>query len=75
MVLAENGILVLAGLAAGFVPALVAIAPHILDRPESLPFGAMALTLAGVFAVGMLSGVVALVPTLRSPLLTSLRSE
>jgi ABC-type lipoprotein release transport system permease subunit len=75
IVLAENGFLVLVGLLTGVVPAFVAVAPQLAARPESLPLASLALTLALVYAVGMVSGVAVLVPTLRVRLLSALRAE
>ncbi len=75
IVLAENGVLMAVGLLSGTIPAMVAIAPHIADRSASVPWLSMSLTLAGVFTVGMMAGVVAVVPALRSPLLPALRIE
>jgi len=75
VVLSENLALVAAGLVAGVLPALLAIAPHLAARPASLPWLSLAVTLAGVFVAGVGAGVVALVPTLRAPLLPALRRE
>ncbi|MCH8807587.1 MAG: FtsX-like permease family protein [Planctomycetes bacterium] len=75
MVLAENVLLVGAGLLAGLIPALVAVAPHLAQRPGTLPWATLALTLLGVFATGIGGGAVALIPVLRAPLLKALRAE
>ena len=75
MVLAENVLLVVAGLAAGALPALLAIAPHALHRPGQVPWLSLGLTLLGVLAVGIGAGAVALRPTLRAPILPALRRE
>jgi putative ABC transport system permease protein len=75
VVLAENGFLVLVGLLAGVVPALVAVAPHLAARPESLPLASLALTVGAVFVVGMLAALTVLIPALRAPLLPALRAE
>jgi hypothetical protein len=75
MVLAENAALVAAGFLSGAVPALVAIAPLLLERRGTLPlvlvgslFVALSLTFAAVswLAVAFVR---------RLPLLVSLRSE
>ncbi|UCG34505.1 MAG: ABC transporter permease [Phycisphaerales bacterium] len=75
LVLAENGALLLAGLAVGCASALLAILPQLLTAPREVPWGSLALTLVLVLATGMLSGLAALRPALRTPLLPALRSE
>jgi hypothetical protein len=75
IVLAENTMLLLGGLLAGSLSALLAIAPHIVTRAATIPWLSLVLTLAAVFATGVLAGVVAIVPTLRAPLLAALRTE
>ena len=75
MVLIENGALVSMGLLAGLIPALVAVAPHISQRPGTIPWMSLSGTLAAVFVVGIAAGAVALIPTLRTPLLPALRTE
>ena len=61
--------------AAGALPALVAIAPHLLGRPSDVPWLSLGLTLLGVIVVGVGAGALVLVPTLRAPLLPALRHE
>ncbi|MEW6746262.1 MAG: FtsX-like permease family protein [Planctomycetota bacterium] len=75
MVLAETALLVLVGLAAGALPALVAIAPHVASRPGDVPWAVMGLTLLGVFVAGMGAATLALASALRAPLLPALRNE
>ena len=75
LVLAENGALLLAGLGVGCVSALLAIVPQLLAAPREVPWGSLAVTLILVLATGMLSGLAALRPALRTPLLPALRSE
>jgi ABC-type antimicrobial peptide transport system permease subunit len=75
LVLAENGALLLAGLGVGCVSALLAIVPQLLAASREAPWGSLALTLILVLATGMLSGLAALRPALRTPLLPALRSE
>lgn len=75
LVLAENVILVLLGLGLGVASALLAVTPHLLERIGSLPwFGILGLIVL-VLVVGLLSGALALVFTLRTPLLPALRRE
>lgn len=73
-VIAENLALVLAGIGAGAVSALLAISPLILER-ASLPVGRLALILTSVIVVGLLAGLGAVARALRAPLIPALRSE
>jgi ABC-type antimicrobial peptide transport system permease subunit len=75
MVLAENTLLLVCGLGAGGLCALLAIAPALVERGSKLPLGAMIAMLAAVFAAGMVSSLVAVRAALRSPLLSALRAE
>ena len=75
MVVAENALLLTAGLVAGTVCAGLAIAPALWDRggPQSLL--SPALLLVGVLVVGLLASVGATIAALRTPLLAALRAE
>ena len=76
MVVAENVVLLVAGLAAGAVSAALAIAPAVAERGSRLPFtSGSALLMIAVLAAGLLSSVVAMRAATRMPLLQSLRSE
>lgn len=75
MVLSENVALLTAGLLIGGLSALLAVAPHVTERPEQIPWTSLGFTLLVVFLAGMLSGVVALGSTLKTPLLPALRTE
>ena len=75
LVLAETGFLLVAGLAAGAIAALVAVAPHVIRQAGELPWSSLAGTLAIVLLCGAASSVVAVLATLRTPLLPALRSE
>jgi hypothetical protein len=75
LVMAENIALLLAGLLAGSVSALVAIAPHLVTRASSVPWATVLIILTGVLIVGMLAAMLAVRPVLRSPLVEALRSE
>ncbi len=75
MVLLENAALVAAGLLVGAVSAAVAVLPHLAERPEALPLASVGFILAAVFVVAMISGLFAVLPTLRAPLLPALRNE
>ncbi len=77
VVLAENALLVTAGLGTGALSALVAAAPH-LNGPAaeaSVSWGALAATLAGAAAIGLASGAAAVRAAVRSPIIPALRGE
>jgi ABC-type lipoprotein release transport system permease subunit len=75
IVLTENLILLLLGLATGTVCALLAIAPAALSRGGRFPAASLALLLAAVLATGVGASLAATRAALRSPLLAALRSE
>ena len=75
MVLAENGVLLLLGLGAGCLAALVAIAPHLIGGEARVVWSQIALLLLGVSALGMIAGLLAVISSLRTPVLTALRRE
>ena len=75
MVLAENAALVGLGFLAGALPALVAIAPMILDRRGTVPLLLVAGLLAALGATGTLVTWLAVAFIRRLPLLASLRVE
>jgi ABC-type lipoprotein release transport system permease subunit len=76
MVVAENVLLLAAGLAAGAVSAALAIAPAVAERGGTLAFTTgSALLMVAVLATGLLSSVIAMRAATRLPLLASLRSE
>jgi ABC-type antimicrobial peptide transport system permease subunit len=79
LVLAENGWLLLLGLGAGTVSALVAVSPHLAGGVSGGVREGRWLHLAGllaaVLAVGLLAGAAAVTTTLRAPLLPALRRE
>jgi ABC-type lipoprotein release transport system permease subunit len=75
MVLSENLMLLLLGLATGTSCALLAVAPAVALRGGHLPVVSLSLLLAAVLITGMLASVAATAVALRSPLLAALRSE
>ena len=76
MVVAENVVLLVGGLAAGAVSAALAIAPAVAERGSTLPFtSGSALLMIAVLAAGLLSSVIAMRAATCMPLLQSLRSE
>src|SRR5207302_7664470 len=68
LVLAENGFLLLLGLGAGTIAALLAVAPHLLGSgSEGVPVANLAVLLGLVLVVGLLAGALAGAATLRAP--------
>ena len=75
MVITENVLMLILGLAVGFVCALLAIAPVLLERGGRLPNISLGLLLLAVLLSGATASLVATLAALRSPLLPSLRAE
>ncbi|MBP6823977.1 MAG: ABC transporter permease [Acidobacteria bacterium] len=75
MVLAENALLLGCGLLTGVVCAAVAIAPAFIARGGKLSAVSLALLLLAVLLTGLSASLVAVRAAVRSPLLTSLRTE
>ena len=75
MVITENVLMLVCGLAVGFVCALFAIAPVLFER-GGRPFNAsLGLLLLAVLLSGAIASLVGTLAALRSPLLPSLRAE
>jgi ABC-type lipoprotein release transport system permease subunit len=75
MVMAENLMLLVLGLATGTWCALLAVAPAIGSRGGHLPVASLAVLLAAVLATGIVASLAATGAALGSPLLAGLRSE
>jgi ABC-type antimicrobial peptide transport system permease subunit len=75
IIVSENILLMIIGLACGTIPALVAIVPAIAARGGAFPLGMIALLLITVLVAGVLSSLLAVAAAFRSPLLGALRSE
>ena len=75
MVLWENALLLVGGLAVGCLAALVALAPHLIHGAAKLPWTSVTVTLALVLAVGLTAGMVAVAAAVRAPILATLRGE
>jgi hypothetical protein len=76
IVMAENALLLGAGLTVGALCAALAIAPAVAERGGRVPVaGGGALLLFAVFATGLLSSMIAMRSAVRGPLLRALRSE
>jgi hypothetical protein len=75
MVLGENAVLVVLGLLAGVVPALIAITPALRERGGGAPLVPLLSLVVGVLFAGALASSVGVAVVRRLPLLSSLRSE
>src|SRR5689334_25448754 len=75
MVITENVLMLVSGLAVGSVCALLAIAPVLVDR-GGRPFNtSLGLLLLAVLLSGAIASLIGTLAALRSPLLPSLRAE
>ena len=75
LVLAENGFLLVFGVIIGSATALLAVSPHLISGQAAPPWLSLAATLLLILAVGLLAGAVAVVATVRSPIIAALRGE
>ena len=75
MMLSENLLLLLLGLATGTACALLAVAPVVALRGGHLPLASLMALLGAVLGAGMAASVIATAVALRSPLLAALHSE
>lgn len=75
MVMAENLLLLLLGLATGTSCALLAVTPAIALRGGHLPLMSLGVLLATVLVTGAFASLAATTAALRAPVLPSLRSE
>jgi putative ABC transport system permease protein len=75
MVIWENAVLLVGGLAVGCIAAAVALIPQWLPHGASVPCGTLAILLGIIAMVGMLAGWLATRSTLRSPIVASLRGD
>jgi ABC-type antimicrobial peptide transport system permease subunit len=75
LVLIENGVLLLTGIAIGTLSAWIAVTPHILVAGSEVPWQSLFVTLLLVFLTGMLASIGATSLALRVPLLPALKAE
>lgn len=75
LVMLENLVLLLGGLAIGVAAALVAVLPHALIGGARPPMFELAVMLGTVLLVGCLVGWISVRSTLRAPLIAALRGE
>ena len=72
---AEYVYVVLAGLVAGAVPALLAVRPAMNNLGQQMPVGAMTWLIAAMFASGLLGTLAAVIAASRMRLMEALRGE
>ena len=75
MIVAENVVLLVAGLVTGMFCAFLAISPVLLTRHGGFSNPSLGLLLLGVLVSGLAASILATWTTLRAPLLASLRAE
>ena len=75
MVVGENAVLLLGGLAVGCVAAAVALIPQWLPQEASVPWPTLAGLLGTIAVVGLAAGWLATRSALRAPILPALRGD
>lgn len=75
MIIVENGLLLLWGLAIGTVAALLTAGPHLLAEAEHVAWAPLAATLAAILVVGLLACTVAAHRVLAASLLPALKMD
>ncbi|MEM7586163.1 MAG: ABC transporter permease [Acidobacteriota bacterium] len=75
MVLIENSLLLIAGLAIGTLAALVTAGPHLLSAGSTIPWSQILGTLGGILLFGLLACAAASIGALRIPLIPALKAE
>jgi len=75
LLIAENAVLLSAGMAIGTLSALIAMAPNLAASHQFPPVAAIAITLLGVFLVGLTASFWAVTRARRFPLLEALRGR
>lgn len=74
LVFVENALLLLLGLGAGVIAALIAVAPHVASG-EAVPWARLTLMLGAVLVVGLLAAGGAVLASVRTPIVQGLRRE
>ena len=75
LVVLENLLLLVSGLAIGLIAAMAAVLPHLLGPGASVPWHTLAAILGLVLAVGAVSSLMAVRILVRAPLLAALRAD
>jgi putative ABC transport system permease protein len=74
LVFVENALLLLLGLGAGVIAALIAVAPHMVSG-GSIPWGRLSIMLGAVLVVGLMAAGAAVMASVRTPIVQGLRRE
>lgn len=75
MVVLENGVLLLGGLAIGCMAAAVTLIPHWVPQQAGIPWTALVGLLGTIFVVGLTAGWLATRSILRAPIVPALRGD
>jgi ABC-type antimicrobial peptide transport system permease subunit len=75
LILAENGFLLILGLAGGTLAALLAVAPHLAGTGGRVPWLEIIGLLTAVLVVGLIAEAIAVGTTLKAPIVAALRQE
>jgi hypothetical protein len=75
LLLAENGFLLVLGLAVGTLSAVLAVLPQVVAGEGQVPWLRLAVLLSAVLLVGLATAALAARRTLRAPLIPALRRE
>lgn len=75
MVMWENTVLLVWGLAAGTISALLAMTPHLASTGADVPWSAVGWILGGVFLIGTIAALLAVAEAVRTPIVATLRAE
>lgn len=75
LVLWENACLLIWGLGAGTLSALLAMSPHLTTTGADVPWRGLLLMLAAVLVIGMAAALVAVREAVRTPIVATLRGD
>jgi hypothetical protein len=75
MVVGENAVLLLGGLAVGCLAAAVALIPQFAPREVNFPWRTLVAMLGTIAVVGLAAGWLATRNALRAPILSALRGD
>ena len=75
LILMENAILLIWGIGAGTVSALIAMLPHLRSTGADVPWSGLLVLLVAVFLAGTVSALLAIREALRTPIVATLRGD
>jgi hypothetical protein len=75
MVILENAVLLLGGLAVGGIAAMVALVPQWLPHAASAPWATLAVLMGTIAVIGLVAGWLATRSVLRAPIVAALRGD